>query len=187
MKKIHTYLFVSLSIFTLFGCSSKEEIAKPNSLEGSCIIAGEDAPSWACGTYANNENYYAVGSAPISKLGHNFTRTEALANGRSNLAQQIELDVRTKVESYMRSSGIKDAELGEKVVTQVSRQLSDLTLRGSRQVSYWENKGDNSIYLLLSVSKASTKELLSESIKNVQGTLSVGQQQQNALKALENF
>ena len=62
----------------------KEEVYTPNKVEGECIINGEKAPMWVCGSYDNPLQYTDVGSAPLSKLGHNFSRNEALANGRNN-------------------------------------------------------------------------------------------------------
>lgn len=190
MKIINQNSLLTLSVLSILlfaGCGSKEEIAVPNQVEGECIIAGEKAPAWACGSYSEESRYIAVGSAPISKLGHNFSRGEAVASGRSNLVQQIQIDVKNKVESYMRSSGIKDEELAEKVTTQVSKQLSKVTLEGSKQISYWENEGDNSIYVLIAVNKNSVTKHLNEAIDREFGDVDVATQQKNAQKALQEL
>ena len=177
----------ALSILAFFGCSFMEEVVIPNPVEGECIISGVNAPSWACGSYEEETRFVAVGSAPISKLGHNFSRTEAVANGRSSLVQQIQLEVKNKVESYMRSSGVKDEELVEKVISQVSRQVSKVTLEGSKQISYWENDGDNSIYVLVAVNKNTVIKYMNEAISSDFGDADVSAQQQNALNALKEL
>ena len=190
MKIINRNSLLTLSVLSILlfaGCSSKKEIAVPSPVENECIIAGEKAPSWACGSYSEESRYIAVGSAPISKLGHNFSRGEAVATGRSNLVQQIQIDIKNKVESYMRSSGIKDDELAEKVTTQVSKQLSKVTLEGSKQISYWENEGDNSIYVLVAVNKDSVTKHLSEAINREFENVDVATQQKNAQKALQEL
>ncbi len=46
----------------------------------------------------------------MSKLGHDFHRREALANARTNLVNDIELEVKNRVESYMNSIGLKESE-----------------------------------------------------------------------------
>jgi len=181
----HSLVVASLLVFN--GCSSKDESAAPNAIEGECIIAGEEAPAWACGAYEDPQNYVAVGSAPISKLGHNYSRREALANARSSLVHQIEVQVKDKVDSFMRSTGVGDSALGEKVTSQVSQQVSNVTLEGSRQISYWENEGDNSIYLLVAVNKNSVKKQTKEALSSAISTEDALKNQQNAEVALENI
>ena len=183
-----SYKFISLSLFSaliISGCSQKQQHPTPNPVEGGqCIIAGVEAPLWACGSYSEDSRYVAVGSAPISKLGHDFSRREALANARSNLVNQIKLQVKNKTESYMRSTGQKDQEAVERVVTMVSKQTADLTLRDSKQISYWENKGDNSIYLLVAIDKAKVDSIIDNEIKNGVGS---GTQISNSTEALKDI
>lgn len=165
-KIISTILLVSTSlVFT--ACSSKEETYTPNKIEGECIISGEKAPLWACGSYENATQYTAVGSAPLSKLGHNFSRNEALASGRNNLVNQIELEIKNKTESYLRSTGIGENEMVERVVKQVSRQTSSMTLNNSKQISYWQNPADNTIFLLVAVNKSDVNEKIEKEVKEI--------------------
>jgi len=165
MKKrlLLSSLFISGTLlFT--ACSSKEEY-KPNSVEGECIISGENAPKWACGSYEEKDRYIATGSAPKSKLGFDFTRKEALLNARTNLVNQIKIDIKTKAESYMRSTGLEDKELVEKVVTVVSKQATEMTLNESKQISYWENKSANTIHLLIAVNKDEINKTITKNIE----------------------
>jgi hypothetical protein len=185
IKSIVITLLISLGLLNS-GCSSKDEALKPNAIEGECVIAGEDAPAWACGAYEDAANYAAVGSAPMSKLGHNYTRREALANARSSLSHQIQVDVKDKVDSFMRLSGVADAQLAEKVTSQVSKQVSEVTLEGSKQISYWENEGDSSIYVLVAVSKDAVTKSAKESVINTFSTDEALKQQKNALEALNS-
>lgn len=163
-------LIAGLTTFSLLNftaCSSKEEIKMPNKIEGECTILGETAPSWVCGTYEENNKYIAVGSAPMSKLGHNFSRNEALLNARTNLVNLIETEIKTKAESYMRSTGLKENEMVERVITQVARQTSTMTLKESKQISYWQSKNDNTIYLLVAMDKDNINKQIETSIKEV--------------------
>lgn len=161
-----TSLFsITLVLFT--GCSSKNTSSIPQKVEGECIIAGEKAPLWACGSYEESDRYTAVGSAPISKLGFDFSRNEALMHAKTNLVNQIELDIKNKAESYMRSTGLKDNEMVEKVVTQVSKQTSKMTLKNTKQISYWQNSGDNSIYLLVAIDKATINNDIENAVKEI--------------------
>ena len=168
------------------GCSDKDPEVASEDFE--CRIAGSLAPTWACGSSDIDGYVTAVGSAPLSKIGHGFSRREALANGRSNLAQQIETTVKDKVETFARSTGIGGDEVADKVSTQVSKQVAKSTLKGSKQIKYWENPSNNDIYLLVSISQDELnneiKEQVQSSYKN-NDALWQQFQSKNALEALE--
>lgn len=159
-------ILMSVSIITVMfmsGCSSKE-VQPIAAIEGECIIAGEVGPNWACGAYEDEGTFASVGSAQISKLGHGFSRRESVANARSSLAQQVQTTVKDKVETFMRSTGTGEQELADKVTTQVSKQVAKQTLNGAKQISYWENTSDNSIYVLVSADKDSINKAVKASV-----------------------
>lgn len=167
MKKTLLTITALFAIINFTACSSKDDVYKPNTIEGECIIKSEVAPVWVCGGYEDPLKYTAVGSAEYSKLGHNFSRNEAILNARTNLVNQVKLDIKARAESYMRSSGLSENEKVERVVTQVSKQTSSLTLKDSKQISYWQSTNDNTIYVLVAVSKDSTSKLIDENVKDV--------------------
>lgn len=182
-RMIFSALLVSSSlVFT--ACSSKEEAYTPNKVEGECIIKGEKAPMWVCGSYDNPAQYTAVGSAPLSKLGHNFSRNEALANARNNLVNQIEQQIKNKTESYMRSTGVGENEMVERVVKQVSRQTSSMVLNDSKQISYWQNQSDNTIFLLVAVNKSGVDKEIEGKVKEI---VENDQQIRNSKEELESL
>ena len=130
-------------------CSKTPEPEQPKS--GNCIIDGREAPKWVCGNYQNDDSYYDVGVAEKSKAGFGFTRKIALADARSNLAQQIETLVKDKVETFVRSTGTGDNETVDKVATAVSKQVAKVALNGSKQVAMWQT--DNSLFVLVKIDK----------------------------------
>ncbi len=182
--KVLVALWTTALLFS--GCSNKDPEVAEESFE--CRIAGALAPTWACGNSELEGYYSAVGSAPLSKIGHGFSRREALANGRSNLAQQIETLVKDKVETFVRSTGIGADEVADKVSTQISKQVAKVTLQGSKQVKYWENPNSGDIYLLVSIAhdavNSAAKDRVLSSYKN-NNALWQQFQAKNALEALE--
>ncbi len=167
MKKTLLAITSALVVLNFTACSSKEENMEPKKIIGECTIQGEEAPSWVCGTYDDPTRYTAVGSAPYSKLGHNFSRNEAILNGRANLVNQIQLQVKTKAESYMRSTGLQENEMVEKVVTQLSKQTTDMTISDSKQISYWQSKNDNAIYILIAMNKDSVNNKIDAQVREI--------------------
>jgi len=103
----------------------------------------------------------AVGSAKIGNAGMNFARTEALANGRDELARQMSVKVKNMVKNFTQSTGIGDDETVDKVSSQVSKQVANQTLNGSRQKDSWISPS-STLYVLVAVDPAIVKE----SIKN---------------------
>lgn len=162
INKVLSIVFITCLTMIFISCSSKNE---QNIEIPDCVIAGLKAPSWACGTYHEDNKLLAVGSAPMSKLGLDFTRKEAIANARASLSQQIELEVKSKVETYMNTAGLKENESVQKVTTMVSKQTSNITLRESKQLSFWENINDNYLYVLIGIEKSNIDKNIDDEVQ----------------------
>jgi len=157
----------TMAVLGLTGCGGEEPKPKavdPVEADFRCHKEGVLAPEWTC-TPLYDGSYAEVGSAPMSAAGENFSRREALANGRSNLAQQIETKVKDKVETFVRGTGIGAGESVDKVTTQVSKQVAQVTLKGSKQVKYWQNPKTDTIYVLMAVSESSVNDNVKASVK----------------------
>ena len=191
-KQLGTLILSTALALTFTACSGKD--AKPDTQPGAeeenfrCRIDSQLAPEWACGNATIDGSITAVGSAPLSKLGQGFSRREALANGRSNLAQQIQTLVKDQVTTFARSTGVADGEVADKVSTQVSNQSAKASLRGSKQVKFWQNPGNNDIYVLVgldeSIMNGEIKKQVKSSFKN-DDALWQQFQAKNALEELE--
>lgn len=150
MRGLVPVTFITLGVL-LSGCSATNQ-RTPLPVEGECQVDQVVAPDWVCGSYTEDTRYIAVGSAVKSKLGYDFTRKEALTNARSALASKIDAQVKTKVESYRRSTGISD-DSSERVITAVSREVSEMALNQTQQISYWEDVEHNTVYILIAMDK----------------------------------
>lgn len=152
------------SLLLLSGCSSKSTAIK----DFGCKQENVNAPDWTC--IPNVEGFYSgVGIAEKSKLGHSFMRKEAIANGRSDLAQQIQTQVKDKVESFTRSTGVGENEVVDKVVTAVSKQVAKVDLSGSKVIDTWISPS-GALYFLVVVDANSVnntvKNAVNSSFKN---------------------
>lgn len=185
MKKTTvTVAFVAAMMIGFGGCSSKDEVVTP---DAECSIEGVDAPAWVCGGNTLEGHYVAVGAAPLSNLGQSFSRREAMANARSNLAQQIQTEVKDKVSVFARSTGVGGSEVADKVSTQVSKQVARVTLGGSKQLKYWQAPSDE-IYLLVGVPiDQVNKEVQNQVRSSYQNDNALWQQfqEKNAMEELE--
>ncbi len=168
MKKIIGSAFLATALAISFtGCSGKEEVQPSEEVTFHCVQDGVRAPEWTCNPGAGLEGSITeVGSAPYSKLGAGFTRREALANARSNLAQQIETLVKDKVETFARSTGVASAEVADKVSTQVSKQAAKVSLKGSKQVNSWQHPENKTLYVLVGVDESAMNTEIKNSVKS---------------------
>ncbi len=96
----------------------------------------ENAPEWVL-TGNLKESTSAVGSARLGKGGIQFARTEALAKARDELARQVSVKVETLVNNFAQQTGIGNDQMLDAFSKQVSRQITDATLAGSRQQDIW--------------------------------------------------
>jgi hypothetical protein len=96
----------------------------------------ENAPEWVLTGYLK-ESTSAVGSARLGKGGIQFARTEALAKARDELARQVSVKVETLVNNFAQQTGIGNDQMLDAFSKQVSRQITDETLAGSRQQDIW--------------------------------------------------
>ncbi|MCW7753306.1 LPP20 family lipoprotein [Desulfobotulus sp. H1] len=96
----------------------------------------KDAPSWVFNPELEG-GVAAVGTARIGKAGFAFARNEALADGRDQLARQMSVKVQNMVKNFTQATGMGDDETVDRVSSQVSRQVANETLAGSKMRSMW--------------------------------------------------
>ena len=186
-------ILLSTSLLLLVGlgftaCSGDPEPEKPEMIK-ECVIDLEEAPVWACGIVNGYDDMYtSTGSAKMSKAGAGFSRKNAMADGRSNLAHQVQVEIKAKITQFAATTGIGDSETVDSAITQVSKQVAKVTLNGSKQLAYWQHPKNNDIYVLMGVSKEgvnnTANQVVHSSLGN-QNALWQKFQAENALKGLE--
>jgi len=192
MKKTFGTILLSAALALTF--TACKDDAKPSTDASTaeqgdfrCRIDSQLAPEWACGNAGLEGAVTAVGSAPLSKLGYGFSTREAMANGRSNLAQQIQTLVKDKVETFSRSTGVGGDEVADKVSTQVSKQVAKVTLNGSKQKKSWQNPANGDVYILVGVSENTLNKEVKEQVKSSYKNDNALWQQFQSKQALESL
>lgn len=179
----------ALLALTFSGCSGEPEPEEKPIAISECTIDKADAPKWACGIVTGYDDMYtATGTAKMSKAGAGFSRKNAMADGRSNLAHQIEVEVKAKIEQFAATTGIGANETVDTATTQVSKQVAKVTLTGSKQLAYWQHPENNDIYVLMGVTQDSVNNAATETVRSSMGNQNALWQKfqaENALKGLE--
>lgn len=168
MKKIIFPVFLLSVLMLSFGCSGKQSAIDGSKLN-ACL---GDAPAWVIAGSAEG-GLSAVGAAKISKAGFNFSRTEALANGRDEVARILAVKVNNMFKTFTQSTGIGDTETVDKVSANVSKQVASQMLSGSKQLNLWVAPSPcDEVYVLVGVdatmAQNAIKEQTMSSFKNEQ-------------------
>jgi len=170
MKKLLTTTLLSLGLIgAITGCSNNQP--KPD--VNMCTIDGSQAPSWVCDGGAMMEGgIFAVGSAEKSPLGISFQRTEAMSAARDELARQIKIKVKNMFKQFQATTGIGDAQTADKATQNVSKQVTQATLSGSKLMKTWVSpKGTMYVLVGMADPKAVQQEVknaVKTSLKNNQ-------------------
>ena len=183
IKMISSIALASLVAITISGCGS----SKPASQETDfrCRQEGVLAPKWTCVPMAEGA-YAGVGIAQKSAAGMGHMRRVALANGRSDLAQQIKSQVKDKVETFTRTTGVGDKETVDQVNTSVSKQIAQVNLQGSKGVDTW-NAPSGALYMLVTIPAADVNSEVKKAVKTSYKNDEALWQQFQAKQALEGL
>jgi len=150
----------------LAGCGEKKrEVA-------DCVFPdapGTAAPGWVCDEPVKGIEVSSVGSAEKSGAGHDFMKSMAATNARVSLAQNMQVQVRNMIKQYVETTGAADTETVDKVMTSVTKQITNETLVGTKVIKTRKSPG-GSLYVLVGMDEASvqraTENALKTSMKN---------------------
>lgn len=152
MKLLKIGLATAAASLLLVGCASND--TKQPSFADHCEYRpGIQAPEWYCSPDIEG-GIAAVGEAQANAGNNsNFQRTEALAAGRDELARQLEVKVKNAFKNFTETTGAGDDGTFDKVTTDISRQVANTTLSGSKQLKRWVAP-DNTLVLLVGIAEA---------------------------------
>ena len=194
MSKIFSSVILAgIVAFTIAGCSSKEAVTPQEALKQDqanfqCKQENVLAPRWTCIPII--EDYYAgVGVAEKSAAGMGFMRRVAMANARPNLAQQIQTQVKDKMELFTRATGNGNAETVDKVSTAVTKQVAKVDLKGSKAIDMW-NAPSGAIYMLVTVPESTVNQEVKKAVNEASSSFKDNnalRQQFQSKQALENL
>ncbi|WP_373036439.1 LPP20 family lipoprotein [Sulfurimonas sp.] len=186
IKTLSSMALAGLVAATITGCGGAAPESKQEEFDNRCKQENVLAPKWTCVPMVEGA-YAGVGIAQKSAAGMGHMRRVALANGRSDLAQQIKAQVKDKVETFTRTTGVAEGETVDQVNTAVSKQIAKVDLQGSKGVDAW-TAPSGTLYMLVTVPEATVngevKKAVKTSFKNDQA-LWQQFQAKNALESLD--
>ena len=162
IKPLLSIVLAGVVTATITGCGASPEVDVV--FDERCKVENALAPKWACIPIVEGA-YAGVGIASKSTAGMGHMRRVALANGRSDLAQQIQVQVKDKVETFTRVTGVTNNEVVDQVNTAVSKQVAKVDLQGSKGVNMW-TAPSGTLYMLVTVSETTVNGEVKQAVKN---------------------
>lgn len=162
MKKL-AYLAAGVALSTLLiscGGDKKEEVA-------DCVFPdapGSAAPGWVCDEPVKNLEVSAVGSATKSGAGHDFMKSMASTAARVQLAQNMKVQIRNMIKQYVEATGAADTETVDKVMTSVTKQITNETLIGTK-IYKTRTSPNGNLYVLVGMDSASVEQATQKALK----------------------
>lgn len=150
MKKV-LFTVSAVAALLITGCSSKNEAVQVAPAQVKNELA--DAPKWVINP-SDDKGISAAGSAKIGKAGMQFAITEAEANARDAMARQMQVKVANMVKNFTQQTGVGDAQTVDKVVSSVSKQVTQQELVGTQRKDMWVSPSGE-LWVLMNMSEQS--------------------------------
>lgn len=160
------FMFPLITASIIFvGCTQQPEVEKKVEVFSACEQDGIKAPEWTC--FPQFEK--SVASLGIAQMNagndKSFQRAEAIADGRNQLASQIEIKVSNLFKSYKGVTGAGNNSTYDKASSEVSKQVASQTLKGSKPVAMWSNSNTKELYILMALNSDFVKGAIEKGIK----------------------
>ncbi len=128
------------------------------------------APNWVCDMPVDGITVSAVGSFRQTKAGVQFQKTQATAAARNALASQMKVHVKRLVKNFTSTTGVGDDETVDTVSSDVSKQITNETLFGSKAYRTRTNPSTRTLYVFVGMdpeqAAANAQQALKTSYKN---------------------
>jgi len=164
IKTVSKIALLGLVAAIITGCSDKEPEPEAYNPTFECKQENVLAPRWTC--IPEVQGFYAgVGISEKSAAGMAHMKRVALMNGRSDLAQQIQTQVKDKMEGFTKATGIGAGESVDMVTTAVTKQVAKVDLKGSKAVDMW-NAPSGALFMLVTVPEDSVNGAVKDAVKS---------------------
>ena len=161
IKTLSSIALAGLIATAITGCNSS--VAPEKDADFRCKQENVLAPKWTCVPMVEGA-YAGVGITPKSAAGMGHMRNIATANGRQDLAHQIQTQVKSKVETFARTTGVGSGETVDAVATSVSKQIAKIDLSGSKAVDTW-TAPSGALYMLVTVPESTVNKEVKDKVK----------------------
>jgi len=122
------------------------------------------APGWICEQPVEGIEISAIGSTTKSGAGYDYMKSMAATSARVQLAQNMQVQVRNMIKQYVETTGEADTETVDKVMTSVTKQITNQTLVGTKVYKTRTSPAGN-LYVLVGMDASSVQRASQKALK----------------------
>ncbi len=151
----------------LTGCETQQQQVAVAAPVYDCVFPDAPttpAPGWVCDEPVEGVEVSAVGSSQKSAAGHSHMKQMAATDARVQLAQRMKVHVQNMVKQYVETTGAGDTETVDRVMTSVTKQITDESLVGSR-IYKTRTSPTGTLYVLIGLDDMKTVEAAKAALK----------------------
>lgn len=164
LTKLTLMSLAAASVLMMSGCTPQPESVVAQA-PSQISLEFDGAPAWVLDPSVEGA-ICAAGSAKVGPAGLSFAITEATGNGRDDLARQIQVNVTNMLKNFTQQTGVGDQAVVDKVVANVSKQLSKQNLSGSKASKKWISKTGTLWVLVVMPDPSKTIAAVKEAVKS---------------------
>jgi len=159
-------IFGAVSLILLSGCGGSSPQQSLNTVVSAEL---EGAPEWVLVGHDNNDKTLSAVGSTTGTNNVSLARTAAMGRGRTELARQLAVSVKAMLKDYQATvtggGAFGEAADDEQYIQDVSKQITDINLTGTRQESTWISK-TGTYYVLVSLDLEAFKDTVKK-MKNL--------------------
>jgi hypothetical protein len=155
LKKLGYVIVAILAVGLIVSCAGGGQ-------QEETPAAQAGAPDWYLNPPRAEDALYGVGSANMSSL--DTSRTMAISRAREDIAFQMNAQIEAAIIDYAQEAGVDDNNQVVNFVENISRQVTEATLRGTTPEEVTQGP-DGTIYALVSFPKDNYREAASQAFQ----------------------
>ncbi|MFA6196337.1 MAG: LPP20 family lipoprotein [Sulfurimonas sp.] len=146
LKEVLSLTVSGLLLAAIAGCSNAKVATKE---VGDCMQDGASAPSWVCKPQVQDA-YVGIGIAEKNEANPAQMKETALKSGYAELAKQMQVQVKEKLDNYIRTTGTSDKEAINNLYTSISKQVATSDFNLAKDIKTWTAPSGKLYWLLVS-------------------------------------
>ncbi|MFA6138330.1 MAG: LPP20 family lipoprotein [Sulfurimonas sp.] len=160
VRKVFNIAASGVLLVLFGGCASTG--TKPQ-VQSECMQEGVGAPSWVCKPQVMN-GYASLGIAENYKANSAQTIQEALKNGRTEIAKQIQSQVKDKINNFSRITAISSKDKVDNLYASIVEEVKPMNITLEKEMKSWISPSGK-LYVHVIAPKSTSDEAMKTAVK----------------------
>jgi hypothetical protein len=160
LRKVFNIAASGVLLALFVGCASTG--TKPQ-VQSECMQEGVGAPTWVCKPQVMN-GYASLGIAENYKANPSQTIKDALANGRTEIAKQVQSQVKDKINNFSRITVVSSKEKVDNLYASIAEEVKPKNITLEKEMKSWISPSGK-LYVHVIAPKSISDEEIKRAVK----------------------